>query len=1354
MLRLFGLNCVVNGNTVAPPAGATWDAHINAGILVVSNGRLNVGVAVLQLALRVPVRQSAGDWFPADGDHDDGNLLVRLFASGQPTPSHPFALRLHGLSLAGPTWPDRPLRVRGGDLTFNFRGRDGDLVLDDTAPIKVKPSEGNLQLDLRARVARLSAGSILATTSHRLAQRNPNDDDGALVPFDFMPKGWASREVSLALDATTTATELTFSEADDKPLALHGHVLGAQIYTSRAAPLIAPVAMREAALQVTLERDGERVELTELRAVPGGSDGVALLSHIYSDARNAAVVWRAEQALALKLRVGVRGRPATLLLAETVDPARIRRDSAAPAKEFHGIVAEVGFSPPDVGHLHCAPGLPFTGTPAASISHRLLTELTVPRLSFQGETRLRHAKAGRAYQKLTAAEAATTELSVLALSGQALDLPLLGDSAFQGSGADAVRNDHYDALNATLRSLSAPQERAVHARLMRERPSTEGATVQLRDAFRALKPASGAHATRATFDAHQIRRDFGLVEIPVAINPNDELGYVILRPSGPPISIDHTIDPATKLRVVGPGHAQAGPCIGVMKLGDAESIAEILAREHLTPRTDEVPPAILHDKSWHGVLLFDRALNSELAGMLHELLPEGLSFSYFAFSPSGDENRHSVSARVRWSNPATELQATTADNEETQFRLKEVDILWQDSQLLHCHVLAELTFQSALGLAHAGELPTLRILGSYDHDTRKIRFVGDLGEQVGILPRDVSFGPFRQLYVRGAEIVFVDGKTIAQLHGQIELQPSLPMLDVGPDAIDFDSLEIQFPGGSGGTGTRRLALSYPNLKFRFDKPPLRFGFMDLKLRGFGVSFNNFLEKWNAAQLVNLSNFSLPALPNGRSRGMLLEFRMELMKMPELSLMSVGRLTIDFFVGLALDEHGRWSRGTMGYGLRGLSLRKLRLDLLRFLVLEVEEASLERVADTNWFNFTGVSLAILNQEIVEDLSVRVFSRRSQTGFLAYLDDEISVGSLNIYWILIGQNLAPDAALARRMMEIEPPSSANGQREVRRAIKEAVRQGTLLPGDREGLSAWVFAAGFNFLGLFEGKFLFQDQRYYGISMVGGVLKEWFGYDVGISVLYIKGNRPDEDSFAVSVRVPAVTLPAFHFMGGVVAIEIVLNGGFTLDVGFPWLPANGPRAWHRAFGAIVGIFQGCAGFYLSKRSFSLVKENAEYRALTLGGGYALQAGLGGAFGAGGSVFRVWASVGLYTIIEGEVWFLKEASASGLGRLAALRFVGAVGILVRGGAELNFWIISVRIEVFISAEARLTVAWGKRELLLASGENAIAPGEDGRVVAQVDFELWVRASARACIGGGWFKICAGIDVSIPMRFNYKLAL
>ena len=32
--------------------------------------------------------------------------------------------------------------------------------------------------------------------------------------------------------------------------------------------------------------------------------------------------------------------------------------------------------------------------------------------------------------------------------------------------------------------------------------------------------------------------------------------------------------------------------------------------------------------------------------------------------------------------------------------------------------------------------------------------------------------------------------------------------------------------------------------------------------------------------------------------------------------------------------------------------------------------------------------------------------------------------------------------------------------------------------------------------------------------------------------------------------------------------------------------------------------------------------------------------------------------------------------------------------------------------------------------------------------------ASAEACIGSGWFKVCGGISVSLPMRFSYTLTL
>jgi hypothetical protein len=249
------------------------------------------------------------------------------------------------------------------------------------------------------------------------------------------------------------------------------------------------------------------------------------------------------------------------------------------------------------------------------------------------------------------------------------------------------------------------------------------------------------------------------------------------------------------------------------------------------------------------------------------------------------------------------------------------------------------------------------------------------------------------------------------------------------------------------------------------------------------------------------------------------------------------------------------------------------------------------------------------------------------------------------------------------------------------------------------------------------------------------------VAISVLYVKGERPGEDEFITSVSGPRVTLPAFSFTGGAMTLGLRMNGDFFVDVGFPWLERSGARQWDRALGAIVGVFQGSGGFYVRSRHLRVPAGEL----LAVSGGYAVQFGLGASYGGG--MFTVWATVGVYFILEGDVVLQKGHGMVGL------RLSGAAGILGRAAGELNWWIISVRVEITISAEARLTITWGVVPELALPGASGTLPAVAGaeRMRLTAEFIVYARASARACIGRGWFKICKSISVTLPLRFAYS---
>lgn len=504
-------------------------------------------------------------------------------------------------------------------------------------------------------------------------------------------------------------------------------------------------------------------------------------------------------------------------------------------------------------------------------------------------------------------------------------------------------------------------------------------------------------------------------------------------------------------------------------------------------------------------------------------------------------------------------------------------------------------------------------------------------------------------------------------------------------------------------------------------------------------------RFNFEGLIKLHDdgFSGPAL--------VFDLRLDLMKMPELALKGIDRLNLDFYIGVGFEDRGggvrRWAPNRLIVALRALGFDKLNFDLMRFLELRADSVKFESVKNTSGasvaaLGLRNVSVRILGKSIVEKLTAYIFSGSGPAAFAVFSGKPVNAGPIAVRWILIGHNVTITRDLAIKLMELGFSNQAQDK-----AIADEIEEKNVnklfidnQPAANQG--RWIFAAAFSFAGLFDGKFLFQDQVYYGIALGGGVFKEWFGYDVAVSVLYMKGREPAQDAFRVSIRVPRITLPAFQFMGGELAIQIAMNGGFILDAGFPHLTPLGARKWDRALGAIVTPFQGSGGFYIQKYSVYLPAGNT---GLLISAGYAVQVGLGGSFGGG--VFTAWVTAGFFFVLEGSVYFAE-------GKLNALRLVGAVGVVVRGGAQLNFWIITATLEITLSAEARAAISWRQMPEEYARIGGSDAPVGTDIVRLDLDITLYASASAEACIGKGWFRICKGIDVSIPIRYQFSLEL
>jgi len=499
--------------------------------------------------------------------------------------------------------------------------------------------------------------------------------------------------------------------------------------------------------------------------------------------------------------------------------------------------------------------------------------------------------------------------------------------------------------------------------------------------------------------------------------------------------------------------------------------------------------------------------------------------------------------------------------------------------------------------------------------------------------------------------------------------------------------------------------------------------------------------WNRLLTIPSLDASKPDDPAIQARTFILGLRLDLMELPELA--DIDRIKLDFSLGF-FPIGGLWSHTQLHGGLSAVGFHNFDVNLMRFLEVSADEVAIKRVSytDTNgqsqpstWLIFAGVRIIILGHVIVDGLVIEIFAAGDEKGFICYWPANTSLpanGILDIDWLLIGHNVEmPTGGTPPFWQTLISPEFDDPDDQIRKRLYQAVDQDKPLFLPRPGGSptgAWIFAAGFEiFGGLLEGKFLFQDRAYYGIAIGGGLLDELFqGEDTGISVAYIKGASASDDAFAISVHVPTVVLAGFTFLGGVISVEISMGGSFMLDIGFPWLAPDGGREWDRTFGAIVSIGQGSGGGYIQKREIATASGDQ----LLLSGGYAIQGGLGASFNA--AVVTAWVTAGFYAIFEGSVTFQNK-------QIIDVDVLGAIGILVRGGAELNWWIISVRIEIVASAEARGDLHWTKAQNV---------------AMLQLDFELHVELGAQACIGGGWFKICRGISISLEMDFQQRIRI
>lgn len=794
-----------------------------------------------------------------------------------------------------------------------------------------------------------------------------------------------------------------------------------------------------------------------------------------------------------------------------------------------------------------------------------------------------------------------------------------------------------------------------------------------------------------------------------------------------------------------------------------------------------VDPAVMRE-SWVGVIAFDLELDVNDMPQLKAMVPTDstggpvIDFVSVAPQPGGGTAWGGVSGAVRWKREARvdySLSKTT-DTEEARFWLRVLDIKWRDGQLVSFRSEASLELRAFLGTgmsvadSKAKPPPTIDILGSAKQrpgtsNSPEYDFTFAADTTSGN-PRGLQIYPVtptkeetvnhivQEVWFKKVEITAVaskdGGKAVSDariaIDGDVKFKAPEFLTEaedfLNGKLVSFFDLGITLPKID-GLNISGLELGYPDLRFDLNLPHVNLlsNALKLKFQDFTVDWHGLLDgaTWPTLGLGSL--FGGTESLDGKWPRILIGGRLSFGQLPDIFAGSFSDFSLDLLFGLRLDlTRARLADG-FGLGVRGFGFEGLNFDLLPFLSLRIKRLDLNKMDDPKGAQLTAseISISILGYQIPYTLDGGFFSSDAdevEDAFFVGVKkiDDTTTGLFDFKYGFVGQNTdfsgAPDVVQGFLEAALMPKADQDPQK----PLKPDNYLKTWKPAHKGGPgSGWTFAAEIAALkGLFTGRVLIQDRGFKGLALYlpdGGVLKEWFSDGFGFVGLYYKGATADDDYFHMSMTLPEIKFPTFPMVGGVLAATIWANGGLQLDCGFPWQD-GATRRWERTIGLIITPGQGSAGFYVRKTTRETVNGNE----ITLAAGFAIQWGLGGKWGSG--AFTAWARVGIYGVIEGMARFTLGSGFD----LQELRVVGAVGVLVEGHAKIDWWVISVEVGVKATAELRMELTYIPHQPILV----------------HLAAELYVSASARACIGGGWVKICKSINVglAIPVRYDLKL--
>jgi len=939
--------------------------------------------------------------------------------------------------------------------------------------------------------------------------------------------------------------------------------------------------------------------------------------------------------------------------------------------------------------------------------------------------------------------------------------------------------DQYSALlNGAAAGLQGALTPARHeSNLAVSPPGTGGA---------ALKPAElyatgsgGTASTLPRLERFRVRHSLAVTRVEHWME-KDEPEFALVR-SSDPVELERFPLVVKPLEVYVTGTKPTGrtaqkvegkpTVVGILKLHPTRTLAEIIDEVGLD-RTirqsngtawpgrdlvvDVLPERISRDRGWTGIVFFDVPVElGESAGdnPLKDLKdidkPGALTLTYLAITPprtsSAAGGDFGVDAGILWKNGSPSTNTT----EEADFSARELELRVLNRSLTSFHFTGEARFRSFFGAA----LATPRVVGltgSLD-ESGEIQMVGSFAP-IPLLERPV--GLLRQLSLTRLGMGRRAGRTYLIADGIVELRV--------PDSIPGDWLGMAAGAGkvlfkglvlvlNAVTSVLRilyetLALAVEGLFSLFDSTRLRLDLVAVRFVPQGRPSDALVElkEWPDAVddaphvqfVLRLSLFDLPLVKY-----------------------AARRLSFDFEFSFHRDDPQIFG---IRLALSEAASSDLCIPLLSFARLCVTCAEVVRPGGTPWVFLRGIRLEVMGNTLIKNMVLGFAAPgNGPLGFVVlYHRDVAGKGSataalLDFEWVMVGRGLELPADVMNALITPDPVDQPSGTQKLASEIKNSVTPAMLAcngatPGSLYGVGSgggvrtddWVLGGSLEvFGGALKGKFLFHDNHYYGLSLYGPLLDE-IGLKLRIAAAYIP--QPPE-SFYVAVAFPGFAIGALTFTGGVMSVQIWTNGSFLVDLGFPWRRGDGTRDWNRTLGVFVGAVQGSGGMYFQKRLVTGAAPAKVCGVDITGGvefsaGVAFQWGIGSAFSAG--PVSGYASLGITVVVEGRV-LLSRTSAGNSLKLHRLTLIGAVGILARAYGELNWWVISVRVEVTAAAEAycELTLC-----LVKAQGERT------GTLYLAV--VAYARVSARACIGKGPFKICKGISVGVRLGIDLTIPL